>query len=218
MSRENPMGVASGGYDIFYGVVWGTRMAFYVGLLVSVISFGIGVVIGGAAGFFGGWVDNVLMRFTDTVFAFPNLLLAIVFVTVFGPGLTNALTALALVGWTTYARILRGDILRIRELEYVDGARALGANKRRIFFRHILPNALGSLVIIASLDIGAVVLIASTLAFFGLRRGGRYGGLGSDGQFCPELHSADSVLVHLVLARPRHRAVCARLEPLRGRV
>ena len=168
MSRENPMGVASGGYDIFYGVVWGTRMAFYVGLLVSVISFGIGVVIGGAAGFFGGWVDNALMRFTDTVFAFPNLLLAIVFVTIFGPGLTNALTALALVGWTTYARILRGDILRIRELEYVDGARALGANKRRIFFRHILPNALGSLVIIASLDIGAVVLIASTLAFLGL--------------------------------------------------
>ena len=168
MSSENLMGVASGGYDIFYGVVWGARMAFYVGVLVAAISLGIGIVIGGLAGFFGGWIDDVLMRFTDTTYAFPNLVLAVVFVTIFGPSLVNALTALALVGWTTYARILRGDILRVKELEYVDGARALGANKRRVFFRHVLPNSLGSLVIVASLDIGTVVITASTLAFLGL--------------------------------------------------
>lgn len=164
----HPMGIASGGYDIYYGVVWGARMAFYVGILVSAISFGIGIVIGGAAGFLGGWVDDVLMRLVDVVFAFPNLILAAIFVTIFGPSLTNSLIALAIVGWTNYARLFRGDILRVRNLDYVDGARALGASKWRTFTRHVLPNSIGSLVIVASLDIGAVVLVASTLAFLGL--------------------------------------------------
>lgn len=164
----HPMGIASGGYDIYYGVIWGARMAFYVGILVSAISFGIGIVIGGAAGFLGGWVDDVLMRLVDVVFAFPNLILAAIFVTIFGPSLTNSLIALAIVGWTNYARLFRGDILRVRNLDYVDGARALGASRWRTFTRHVLPNSIGSLVIVASLDIGAVVLVASTLAFLGL--------------------------------------------------
>ena len=167
-SPDHIMGVAPGGYDIFYGVIWGTRLAFYVGILVSAISFTLGILIGGIAGYFGGWIDNFLMRVTDTVYAFPNLVLAVVFVTIFGPGLTNALIALSLVGWTSYARILRGDILRIRELEYVAGAKALGAKDIRVFFKHVLPNSIGSLVIIASLDIGAVVLVAATLAFLSL--------------------------------------------------
>jgi len=135
---------------------------------VSAISFGIGIVVGGAAGFLGGWVDDVLMRLVDVVFAFPNLILAAIFVTIFGPSLTNSLIALAIVGWTNYARLFRGDILRVRNLDYVDGARALGASKWRTFTRHVLPNSIGSLVIVASLDIGAVVLVASTLAFLGL--------------------------------------------------
>ena len=164
----HPMGIASGGYDIFYGVVWGARMAFYVGVLVSAISFGIGILIGGAAGFLGGWVDDLLMRLVDTVYAFPNLILAAIFVTIFGPSLITALTALALVGWTNYARLFRGDILRVRNLDFVDSSRALGASRLRTFFRHVMPNSIGSLVIVASLDIGAVVLTASTLAFLGL--------------------------------------------------
>lgn len=164
----HPMGIASGGYDIFYGVVWGARMAFYVGILVSAISFAIGIVVGGAAGFLGGWVDDLLMRVVDTVYAFPNLILAAIFVTVFGANLTNALVALALVGWTNYARLFRGDILRVRNLDFVDGSRALGASRWRTFARHVMPNSMGSLVIVASLDIGAVVLVASTLAFLGL--------------------------------------------------
>lgn len=164
----HPMGIASGGYDIYYGVVWGARMAFYVGILVSVISFGIGIIVGGAAGFLGGWVDDVLMRVVDTVYAFPNLILAAIFVTVFGANLTNALLALALVGWTNYARLFRGDILRVRNLDFVDASRGLGASRWRTFARHVMPNSIGSLVIVASLDIGAVVLVASTLAFLGL--------------------------------------------------
>ena len=164
----HPMGIASGGYDIYYGVIWGARMAFYVGILVSAISFGIGIVIGGAAGFLGGVVDDVLMRIVDTVYAFPNLILAAIFVTIFGPSLTTALTALALVGWTNYARLFRGDILRVRNMDFVDSSRALGASRLRTFVRHVMPNSIGSLVIVASLDVGAVVLVASTLAFLGL--------------------------------------------------
>ena len=167
-SGDHIMGIASGGYDIFYGVVWGSRMAFYVGVLVSAISLAIGIVIGGASGFLGGVTDNVLMRFTDTVYAFPNLVLAVIFVTIFGPSLTTALIALAIVQWTTYARLFRGDILRVMNMDYVDGAKALGATQGRVFWRHVVPNSIGSLVIVASLDIGAVVLIASTLAFLGL--------------------------------------------------
>jgi peptide/nickel transport system permease protein len=167
-SEGHPMGIASGGYDIFYGVIWGARMAFYVGILVSAISFGIGIIIGGAAGFLGGWVDDVLMRFTGVIFAFPNLILAAIFVTIFGPSLTNSLVALAIVGWTNYARLFRGDILRVRNLDFVDAARGLGASRLRTFFRHVFPNSIGSLIIVASLDIGAVVLVASTLAFLGL--------------------------------------------------
>jgi peptide/nickel transport system permease protein len=167
-SEQNILGTSPGGYDIYYGVIWGARMAFNVGVFVSVISVVIGMIVGGLAGYFGGWLDNALMRLTDTIFAFPNLVLAVVFVTIFGRGLLNALLALALVGWVTYARIFRGDILRIKQFEFVDGARALGAKNWRVFFRHVLPNSIGSLVIVASLDIGTVVVTASTLAFLGL--------------------------------------------------
>ncbi len=167
-TAQNPMGIAPGGYDIFYGIVWGTRNAFYVGILLTSISLALGILIGGAAGFFGGWVDNVLMRIADTIYAFPNLILAMVFVTILGKGLTNVMVALAIVGWVGYARILRGDILRVRQLDYVDSARALGAPDRRVFFKHVLPNSIASLVIIASLDIGAVVLTVAGLAFLGL--------------------------------------------------
>lgn len=167
-SAEYPLGITGGGYDILYGVIWGARSAFYIGVLVTGFSLLVGILVGGSAGFLGGRADNLLMRFTDTVLAFPSLILAIVFATLFGAGLFNVLFALALVGWPTYARLLRGDILKIKEQEYVAGARALGASSIRLFLRHVLPNSLASLIIVASLDIGAVVLTASTLAFLGL--------------------------------------------------
>lgn len=172
-SSEHIMGIASGGYDIFYGIVWGARLAFYQGILVSGISLLLGVIIGGAAGYFGGWVDNLLMRITDTIYAFPNLIMAMVFVTILGPSMINALIALSVVGWVGYARLIRGDILKVRSLEYVDSAKALGAKDLRVFFKHVFPNAASSLIIVASLDIGTVVLVAAGLAFLGL--GGEVG-------------------------------------------
>ncbi|MEM7734242.1 MAG: ABC transporter permease [Deinococcota bacterium] len=167
-SREYPLGLTGGSYDIYYGIIWGARSAFYIGVLVTGISLALGIIIGGSAGFVGGWLDNILMRFTDTVYAFPNLILAMVFATIFGPSLQNVMIAIALVGWPSYARILRGDILRVRAQDFVDGARALGAKSPRLFWKHVLPNALGSLIVVASLDIGAVVLTAAALSFLGI--------------------------------------------------
>jgi len=162
------LGTTSGGYDIFYGLIWGIRTAFFIG--IAVVGFGliVGIIVGSIAGYFGGWIDNVLMRLIDVIFAVPGLVVAMVIVTVLGQNIFNVMIALAVVGWAGYARILRGDILQIKEQEYVTGAQALGARGPGIIFKHILPNSVGTLIIIASLDIGSVVLAAAALSFLGL--------------------------------------------------
>ncbi|HRN18344.1 MAG: ABC transporter permease [Trueperaceae bacterium] len=162
------LGASSGGYDIYYGLIWGTRAAFYVGVLVVGVGLLAGAIVGSVAGYLGGWVDGVLMRLVDIVFSMPSLVIAIVIVTILGQSLTNVMIAIMAVQWAPYARILRGDILAIKERDYVDGARALGAGGPRVVTRHILPNSLGPLVVIASLDIGSVVLTAAALSFLGL--------------------------------------------------
>jgi peptide/nickel transport system permease protein len=162
------LGASSGGYDIYYGLVWGTRSAFYVGILVVGAGLIGGMIVGSLAGYLGGWIDSALMRFVDIIFALPGLIIAIVVVTILGQSLTNVMIALAVVQWAPYARILRGDIMQIKEREFVDGARALGARGPRVVLRHILPNSLGPLLVIASLDIGSVVLSAAALSFLGL--------------------------------------------------
>jgi len=167
-SRRYPLGLAGGGYDIYYGLVWGTRTAFYVGILVVGIALLIGIVIGGAAGFLGGWVDNLLMRVTDVMYAFPGLVLVMVVVTIFSRTLTTIMLAIAVVAWPTYARMLRGNILKTKAQDFVDAARALGASPMRIFLRHVLPNSIGPLIILASLDIGSIVLSVAALSFLGL--------------------------------------------------
>ena len=158
----------SNGYDIKYGLVWGARTAFYLGFTVIISTLLIGTLIGSLAGYFGGWLDNLFMRFTDVVFAFPGLVLTIVLIAIFGQSLNNIVLSLVLVGWSTYARLLRGEILRIRRLEYVEGARALGAKDARIIFWHVLPNSLTALTVQATLDMGSVVLSAAALSFLGL--------------------------------------------------
>jgi peptide/nickel transport system permease protein len=167
-SERNILGTTSRGYDIFYGLVWGARTAFRIGIIVVAVSFIVGVVLGSLSGFFGGWIDNVIMRFTDIVIAFPGLVLAMVIVSMLGISLTNVIIAISLVAWPNYARIVRGDILKIKEQEFVDGARALGAGNLRLIGRHVLPNVLGPIVIVASLDVGSAVLTAAALSFLGL--------------------------------------------------
>lgn len=165
---ETVLGTTSGGYDIYYGLIWGTRTAFFIGVVVVGFGLIVGILVGSIAGYFGGWVDNALMRLIDVVFALPGLVIAMVIVTVLGANIVNVMIALGITQWAGYARILRGDILQVKEQEYVAGARALGARGPGIIFKHILPNSIGSLVIIASLDIGVVVLGAAALSFLGL--------------------------------------------------
>lgn len=165
--REAVLGTVMG-YDIFYGLVWGTRTAFWLALLVVGSTLLIGLVVGSVSGYAGGWLDNVLMRLTDVVFALPSLVVTIVLVTLLGQGLGNVVISMILFGWAGYARLLRGEVLRVRSLEYVEGAKALGASHPRIILNHILPNSLTTLVVQVALDLGSVVLQVSALSFLGL--------------------------------------------------
>lgn len=167
-SRQHVFGTTEQQYDLYYGVVWGTRTAFKVGVMVVLISLAAGLLVGGLAGFYGGWIDELLMRATDVVMAVPGIVLAVVIVTVAGPGLTNVLLAIAAVSWPAYARLVRGDVLSVKEREFVLAARALGASDGRILLRHVLPNSIYPVLVVASLDIGAIVITAAALSFLGL--------------------------------------------------
>jgi peptide/nickel transport system permease protein len=156
------------GYDIFYGLVWGARTAFQLALMVVAATLLIGLVVGSIAGYFGGWIDNLFMRLVDVVFAFPGLILTVVIASILGKGLDKIALALIMVGWAGYARLVRGEILKTRALEFVDGARALGATDTRVIFRHVLPNSLSALIAVVVLDFATVPLSAAALSFLGL--------------------------------------------------
>jgi peptide/nickel transport system permease protein len=156
------------GYDIFYGLVWGTRTAFQLALLVVSATVFIGLVVGSISGYFGGWIDNLFMRLVDIVFAFPTLIITVVIASILGKGLDKIALSFIIVGWAGYARIVRGEILKTRALEFVDGARAMGASNFQIIFRHVLPNSLTTLIALVVLDFGTVPLSAAALSFLGL--------------------------------------------------
>jgi len=167
-SPEHPFGTAEGQYDIYYGIVWGTRTAWTVSLIVVGISALVGIVIGSVAAFYGGVLDEVLMRITDIFYAFPFLVGAMVLTTILGRGLTNVMVALVVLGWMGYARLIRGDILQIREADYVQAARAAGANSLRLILRHILPNAIWPVVVQGTMSMGSIVITAAALSFLGV--------------------------------------------------
>jgi peptide/nickel transport system permease protein len=156
------------GYDIFYGLVWGTRTAFQLAIMVVGATVLIGLVVGSISGYFGGILDNISMRLVDVISAFPGLIISVVIASILGKGLDKIALAFILIGWSSYARIVRGEILKTRALEFVDGARALGASNFQIIFRHVLPNSLTTLIAIVVLDFGTVPLAAATLSFLGL--------------------------------------------------
>lgn len=180
---EHVFGTTEGQYDIFYGVIWGTRTAFRIALIVMGVTLLIGIVLGSLAGYFGGVLDEVIMRITDIFLAFPGLILAMAIVSVLGPSVTSVMIALIIVWWPAYARLVRGDILQLREEDYVEAARGLGASSGRIILRHVLPNSIYPTLIMASLDIGAVVLSAAALSFLGLGSPEGYADWGQMTQF-----------------------------------
>jgi peptide/nickel transport system permease protein len=173
-SAEHPFGTTAGQYDIYYGVVWGTRTAFKVGLLVTGGAVLIGLILGSLAAYYGGWLDEILMRVVDIFMAFPFLLAAItlsVVITSKAPqmqGIYIGMVALSAFAWMGYARLIRGDILAIKGRDYILAAKSIGAGDLRILVRHILPNAIYPTLVVASMDIGSYVLIFSALSFLGL--------------------------------------------------
>jgi len=156
------------GRDIFARVLAGARISLLVGLVVVGVSSTIGVALGSVAGYVGGRVDEAISRLIDILLAFPGLLLAIALAAVLGPSLTNVVLALSLIGWVGYARLVRGQVLRARELEFVQAARALGATTLRILVRHVVPSALPAVTVQATLGMGGAVLAEAALSFLGL--------------------------------------------------
>lgn len=167
-TEGHPFGTTEFQYDIYYGMIWGTITAFRVGLWVTFLSMFIGLVVGVLAAYYGGIIDEILMRFTDIILAFPGLVLAMAFVVAFGRSLENVLLALVLVGWPGDARLIRGEILRVKQEDYVEAAKAVGCSDLRVMIRHVLPNAIYPMVISATLGIGGMVLTAAALSFIGL--------------------------------------------------
>lgn len=156
------------GRDILSRVLAGGRISLMVGLVVVTVSVVVGVCVGAVAGYFGGWIDEVISRAIDVLLAFPGLLLAIALVAVLGPNLQNTVLALASIGWVGYARLVRGQALRARELDYVHAARALGAAPLRILTRHVIPSTLPAVSVQATLGMGSAILSEASLSFLGL--------------------------------------------------
>jgi peptide/nickel transport system permease protein len=202
-SDAHPMGTTEGQYDIYYGVFWGARTAFRIGVVITLFTTIIGLFVGSISAFYGGWLDEVLMRITEIFQAFPFLLAAItltsVLQTVYGRGsagplmflakllatvtffqspvtdidpiqlqILTGMLAIIIFGWMTYARVIRGNILAVREYDYALAARTIGASNMRILFRHLLPNAVFPVLVIASMNIGSYVLTFAALSFLGL--------------------------------------------------
>jgi peptide/nickel transport system permease protein len=168
----NPFGTTQGQFDIYYGCIWGTRSALRIGILVAGGSLLIGLLIGIVAAYYGGWMDEVLMRLTDIVLAFPGLILSMALIVVLVPSgfqrLDAVMLSLTIVGWPGYARLIRGEILRVKNEDYVEAAKSVGCSDFRIIGRHILPNSIYAVLIVFTLDMGTIVLAAAALSFLGL--------------------------------------------------
>jgi len=167
-SLSHPMGTDRLGRDVLSRVMFGARFSVTIGLIVTGISASFGVIYGGISGYFGGKVDDLLMRLVDLIYAFPGLVLSIVIITMLGRGYWQLVAAFAAVGWASYARLIRGEILKVKQNEYVLAAKAMGAKDRRVLFRHVIPNAIAPVIVQATLSIGTVVISVAALGFLGI--------------------------------------------------
>jgi peptide/nickel transport system permease protein len=166
-SIQHLLGTDNFGRDLWSRLVWGARVSLTIAIIAVTCSAILGTIVGLVAGYFGGWVDLVLMRITDIFLGVPAIVLALAIVAILGPGVINVALALIVVAWTEYARVVRATTLVLREQNYVQAARALGARPSRILFKEILPNAIGPIIVLASLGLGTAIIAESALSFLG---------------------------------------------------
>jgi peptide/nickel transport system permease protein len=167
-SRAHPLGTDKLGRDVLSRTLYGSRISLAVGAVTVTLSLVFGVAVGSLSGYFGGWPDHLLMRLVDILLAFPGILLAIAFAAVLGPGLYHVVIALCLIGWTGYARLVRGEILSLREREFIQAAQALGSGPVRVILRHLVPNLVPPLLIQATFGLATAILAEGSLSFLGL--------------------------------------------------
>jgi peptide/nickel transport system permease protein len=167
-SHEHPLGLDELGRDVLSRILFGARVSLRVGFSVVLIAAAIGIALGSMAGYFGGAIDVTIMRICDILLAFPGILLAIALVAVLGPSLNNVILALATIGWVGYARLVRGQVLKVREMEYVTAAKALGARSPRVIVLHVLPNVINPVIVMATLGLAGAILAEAALSFLGL--------------------------------------------------
>lgn len=167
-SGQHWFGTDELGRDVFARVLYGSRVSITCGLITVLISFVVGVFFGGLAGYVGGVVDDVMMRFSEMIQSFPPLILAMVIATALGPNISNSVLAMAIIWWPNYARLTRSIVISIKENDYVTASRVLGASHTRILGKELLPNSVGSMVVMCTLDLGNAILMFSGLSFLGL--------------------------------------------------
>jgi peptide/nickel transport system permease protein len=167
-SGSHALGTDEVGRDILSRVIWGARISLQIGLTIVFFAAAIGLFIGLVSGYFGGILDQILMRFTDMFMSFPTLVLAIAMTAALGPSLFNAVLAMIIVWWPIYARLIRSEVLTVKEKEYIKAIKALGAHPFKILFFHVLPNSIDVIIVRASIDFGNAVMFCAALSFIGL--------------------------------------------------
>jgi oligopeptide transport system permease protein len=205
-SLEHWMGTDRLGRDLFSRMIYGARVSLFIGIFTTLLALLIGTIYGAISAYVGGRTDNLMMRVVDVVFALPDLLMIILITVLMGRGVAGVFVALSLVSWVTVARLVRGEVLRIKEFPYVQAARALGASSTRILVREILPNILGILIVTLSFRIPMAILAESTLSFIGLGIAppfSSWGTLANDGwtaiKFYPHLILFPSLAIFLTI-------------------